>query len=66
MLAIKKWLCECSCGRRQVVDGYALRSGKSSKCKYSHNGIGKIRGEPETEEPQQVYWYKNRKGEVAT
>lgn len=46
----KKWLCECSCGRCQIVDGYALRSGKSTKCKYSHNGISRIRGEPDSED----------------
>lgn len=28
-----RWICRCVCGKDQEVEGYALRSGKSSQCK---------------------------------
>jgi len=27
-----KWICRCDCGNEKIVDGYALRSGKSRSC----------------------------------
>ncbi|WP_412989739.1 AP2 domain-containing protein [Pediococcus siamensis] len=27
-----KWLCQCDCGNRVTVDGYALRSGQTRSC----------------------------------
>lgn len=32
----KKWLCQCSCGRKQIIAGSDLRNGKTRKCKYTH------------------------------
>lgn len=36
------WNCQCECGTIQIVDGYILRKGKSTKCKkcsYEERGV---------------------------
>ena len=32
----RKWKCRCSCGREQIIAGSDLRSGKTTKCNFTH------------------------------
>lgn len=45
-----KWLCECECGNKKIITGFALRVGKTQSCgclkyvAYNWSGFGEISG----------------------
>lgn len=39
-----KWLCECSCGKKQKLSGYQLKYGKSKSCGHATTGLKDLTG----------------------
>lgn len=39
------WNCTCSCGKKSVVDGYQLRSGRSTSCGHATTGFKDLTGQ---------------------